>query len=200
MKKIIIASGNKGKLREFNQILQKFAFEVIPQNQYQVPDVEETGLSFVENALIKARNAVQHTDLPAMSDDSGIEVDALNGSPGIYSARFAGENATDDDNNKLLIEKLANITEEERTARYHCVIVYMHHANDPMPLIFQGSWEGKILLKPRGENGFGYDPFFYVPTHNCTAAELLPKVKNQLSHRGQALRALQIRLQQDYLN
>ncbi len=200
MKKIIIASGNKGKLREFSQILQKFAFEVTPQSEYQVPDVAETGLSFVENALIKARNAAQFTGLPAMSDDSGIEVDALDGSPGIYSARFAGENATDDDNNKLLIEKLTNVAEEERTARYHCVIVYMHHANDPMPLICQGSWEGKILLKPRGQNGFGYDPFFHVPTHNCTAAELLPEVKNQLSHRGQALRALQIALQQDYLN
>ena len=154
----------------------------------------------MENALIKARNAAQFTGLPAMSDDSGIEVDALDGSPGIYSARFAGENATDDDNNKLLIEKLTNVAEEERTARYHCVIVYMHHANDPMPLICQGSWEGKILLKPRGQNGFGYDPFFHVPTHNCTAAELLPEVKNQLSHRGQALKALQIALQQDYLN
>ncbi len=200
MKKIIIASGNKGKLREFNQILQKFAFEVTPQSQHQVPEVAETGLSFVENALIKARNAVQHTGFPAISDDSGIEIDALDGSPGIYSARFAGENATDDDNNKLLVKKLTNIAEEERTARYHCVIVYMQHANDPMPLICQGSWEGKILLKPRGQNGFGYDPFFYVPTHNCTAAELLPEVKNQLSHRGQALRALQMRLQQDYLN
>ncbi|MFK5971590.1 MAG: RdgB/HAM1 family non-canonical purine NTP pyrophosphatase [Candidatus Marithrix sp.] len=200
MKKIIIASGNKGKLREFNQILQKFAFEVTPQSQHQVPEVAETGLSFVENALIKARNAAQHTGFPTISDDSGIEIDALDGSPGIYSARFAGENATDDDNNKLLVKKLTNIAEEERTARYHCVIVYMQHANDPMPLICQGSWEGRILLKPRGQNGFGYDPFFYVPTHNCTAAELLPEVKNQLSHRGQALRALQMRLQQDYLN
>ncbi|HHB92284.1 MAG TPA: RdgB/HAM1 family non-canonical purine NTP pyrophosphatase [Thioploca sp.] len=200
MKKIIIASGNKGKLREFNQILQKFAFEVIPQSQYQVPEVAETGLTFVENALIKARNAAQYTGFPAISDDSGIEIDALGGSPGIYSARFAGENATDDDNNKLLVKKLTNIAEEKRTARYHCVIVYMQHANDPMPLICQGSWEGIILLKPRGQNGFGYDPFFYLPTHNCTAAELLPEVKNQLSHRGQALRTLQMRLQQDYLN
>ncbi|MCK5877111.1 MAG: RdgB/HAM1 family non-canonical purine NTP pyrophosphatase [Candidatus Marithrix sp.] len=191
MKKIILASGNQGKLREFTQILQEFAFEVIPQNQMQVPDVAETGLSFVENALIKARNAAQYTGLAAMSDDSGIEVDALDGSPGIYSARFAGENATDDANNELLIEKLTNIPEEQRTARYHCVIVYMRYANDPMPLICQGSWEGKIILKPIGQNGFGYDPFFYVPTHNCTAAELLPEVKNQLSHRGQALRALQ---------
>ncbi|MDM8564741.1 XTP/dITP diphosphatase [Candidatus Halobeggiatoa sp. HSG11] len=197
MKKIVIASGNQGKLREFAQILQKFAFEVVPQSQFQVPEVAETGLSFVENALIKARFAAQHTGLPAMSDDSGIEVDALDGSPGIYSARFAGENATDADNNKLLIEKLTNIPEEQRTARYHCVIVYMHHANDPMPLICQGSWEGKIVLEPVGQNGFGYDPFFYVPTHNCTAAELLPEVKNQLSHRGQALRALTNSIEQE---
>jgi len=195
MKKIVLASGNQGKLREFAQILQQFDFEVIPQSQFKVPDVAETGLSFVENAVIKARNAAQHTGLPAMSDDSGIEVDALDGSPGIYSARFAGPNATDADNNKLLIEKLKDIPDAQRTARYHCVIVYMHHANDPMPLICQGSWEGKVLHEPHGQHGFGYDPFFYVPTHNCTSAELLPEVKNQLSHRGQALRALQTALQ-----
>ncbi len=195
MKKIVLASGNQGKLREFAQILQKFDFEIIPQSEFKVPDIAETGLSFVENALIKARNAAQYTGLPAMSDDSGIEVDALDGSPGIYSARFAGLNATDDDNNKLLIEKLKNIPDIKRTARYHCVIVYMHHANDPMPLICQGSWEGKILHEPHGQHGFGYDPFFYVPTHNCASAELSPEIKNQLSHRGQALRVLQMALQ-----
>ena len=198
MKTIILASSNPGKLREFAQILATFKFEVVPQSQFDVPDVPETGLSFVENALIKARNAAQHTNLPAMSDDSGIEVDVLNGAPGIYSARFAGLQANDADNNKLLLEKLREIPASQRTARYHCVIVYMHHANDPMPLICQGSWEGQIIQESRGNNGFGYDPFFYVPTHNCTAAELSPDVKNNLSHRGQALRALQVALQVNY--
>ena len=194
MKKMVLASGNAGKLREFAQILAEFNFEVTPQSQFKVPDVEETGLSFVENALIKARNAAQHTGLPAMSDDSGIEVDALKGAPGIYSARFAGVGASDEQNNQLLLEKLTGIPTAERTARYHCVIVYMRHANDPMPMIFQGSWEGIILEQPRGENGFGYDPYFYVPTHKCSSAELAPEVKNQLSHRGIALRALQAAL------
>jgi len=193
-KTIVLASANPGKLREFAQILAAFEFEVVPQSQFKVPDVPETGLSFVENALIKARNAAQHTGLPAMSDDSGIEVDALNGAPGIYSARFAGTGASDEDNNTLLLEKLKEIPDAQRTARYHCVIVYMHYVNDPMPLIFQGTWEGSILREPRGKNGFGYDPFFYVPTHNCAAAQLSPKVKNSLSHRGQALRALQTAL------
>ncbi len=194
MKTIVLASSNPGKLREFAEILSEFHLNVVPQSQFNVPDVPETGLSFVENALIKARNAAQHTGLPAMSDDSGIEVDALNGAPGIYSARFAGAEATDDDNNALLLEKLKGVPDEQRTARYHCVIVYMQHANDPMPLICQGTWEGRILHEPRGENGFGYDPFFYVPTHHCAAAQLPPEVKNQLSHRGQALRALQAAL------
>jgi XTP/dITP diphosphohydrolase len=195
MKKIVLASGNQGKLREFSQILAQLNYEVIPQSQFNVPDVEETGLCFVENALIKARNAAKHTGLPAISDDSGIEVDALNGAPGIYSARFAGAGCTDEDNNQLLLEKLKGIPNEQRTARYHCVIVYMRHANDPMPLIFHGTWEGRILHEARGKNGFGYDPYFYVPTHNCASAELSPEIKNQLSHRGQALRALLSNLQ-----
>jgi len=194
VKTIVLASSNPGKLREFAQILSEFHLEVVPQSQFNVPDVPETGLSFVENALIKARNAAQYTSLPAMSDDSGIEIDALNGAPGIYSARFAGAEATDDDNNALLLEKLKGVPNEQRTARYHCVIVYMQHANDPMPLICQGTWEGRILHEPRGQNGFGYDPFFYVPTHHCAAAQLPSEVKNQLSHRGQALRALQTAL------
>jgi XTP/dITP diphosphohydrolase len=195
MKSIVLASGNLGKLREFAQILAQFHLEIVPQSEFKVPSVAETGLSFVENALLKARNAAQHTGLPAMSDDSGIEIDALEGAPGIYSARFAGENATDEDNNRLLLEKLQGLSDEQRTARYHCVIVYMHHANDPMPLICQGTWEGQILHEPRGKQGFGYDPLFYVPTHQCASAELPPEVKNQLSHRGQALRALQAALQ-----
>ena len=194
MKPIVLASNNSGKLREFAQILATVDYQVIPQSQFEVPEVAETGLSFVENALIKARQASQHTDLPAMADDSGIEVDALQGSPGIYSARFAGIGASDEDNNRLLLKKLTTTPEIQRTARYHCVIVYMHHPNDPMPLICQGTWEGHIIHEPRGENGFGYDPLFYVPTHHCTSAELSPAIKNQLSHRGQALRALQLAL------
>lgn len=190
-KRIVLASSNPGKLREFAQILSTFHLEVVPQNQWNVPEVAETGLSFVENALIKARHAAHHTGLPALSDDSGIEVDALEGAPGIYSARFAGPGASDDENNQLLLEKLQSVPHHQWTARYHCVIVYMRHQNDPIPLIYQGTWEGQIVPEPRGKNGFGYDPFFYVPTHQCTAAQLAPEVKNQLSHRGQALRALQ---------
>jgi XTP/dITP diphosphohydrolase len=193
-KKIVLASANPGKLREFAQILATCQLEVMPQSQFQVPEVAETGLSFVENALIKARHAAQHTGLPALADDSGIEIDALQGAPGIYSARFAGKGATDQANNVLLLEKLKEVPDPQRTARYHCVIVYMHHANDPMPLICQGSWEGSMLFEPRGQHGFGYDPLFYVPTHHCASAELPPEVKNQISHRAQALRALQTAL------
>lgn len=193
-KKIVLASANPGKLREFAQILATCQLDVVPQSQFQVPEVAETGLSFVENALIKARHAAQHTDLPALADDSGIEIDALHGAPGIYSARFAGKGATDEANNVLLLEKLKEVPDPQRTARYHCVIVYMHHANDPMPLICQGTWEGSILFEPRGQHGFGYDPLFYVPTHHCASAELPPEVKNQISHRAQALRALQAAL------
>ncbi len=191
---IVLASSNQGKLREFNQILLEWDWKTIPQTELKVPEAEETGLSFVENAILKARNASQYTNLPAMADDSGIEVDALEGQPGIYSARFAGVGATDEANLQLLIDKMQDVPEEKRTARFHCVIVYMHHPNDPMPLICQGTWEGKLLFEPKGEHGFGYDPIFYVPTHNCASAELSPEVKNQLSHRGQALRALQIAL------
>ncbi len=187
MNKIVIASGNKGKINEFQRIFTDFHIEVIPQNQFNVSDVEETGLSFVENAILKARHAAMHTQLPVLADDSGIEVDALQGAPGIYSARFAGENATDADNNQLLLKKLQTVPEMQRTARFQCVIVFMRHARDATPLICQGTWEGYILTAPQGENGFGYDPLFFVPTHGCSSAQLTPDVKNQLSHRGQAL-------------
>lgn len=189
---IVLASNNPGKLREFAQILAPW--QLVPQSQFQVPEVAETGLSFVENALIKARHAAQHSGLAAMADDSGIEVDALKGAPGIYSARFAGPGASDEDNNRYLLAQLKDVPESQRSARYHCVIVYLRTALDPMPLICQGSWEGMILSTPRGTHGFGYDPLFYVPMHQCTSAELSPEVKNQLSHRGQALRALKVRL------
>lgn len=195
MKKIVLATGNAGKVREFAQLLAAFDAEIIPQTQLNVSNVPETGLTFVENALIKARHAAEVTGLPAIADDSGIEVDALNGAPGIYSARFAGENATDVENNQLLLQQLQETPEVERTARYHCVIVYLRHALDPTPLICHGVWEGRVLTAPQGENGFGYDPLFLIPEQHCTAAQMPPDLKNKLSHRGQAMRELQAALQ-----
>ena len=190
VKNIVLASSNPGKVREINQLLAELDMHVVAQGDYGVMDAEETGLTFVENAILKARNAAAHTGQPAIADDSGIEVDALNGAPGIYSARYAGAGASDQDNLQKLLEALRDVPEAERTARFQCLMVYMRHGEDPTPLICQGTWEGRILLEPRGENGFGYDPLFLVPTHNCSSAELEPDVKNALSHRGQALRLL----------
>ena len=164
--------------------------ELVIEGWLGVTDADETGLSFVENAIIKARHACAATGLPAMADDSGIEVDALNGQPGIYSARYAGVGATDQMNNDKLLAALADVAIEKRNARFQCVIVFMRHAEDPMPFISQGTWEGRILFSPSGTNGFGYDPLFYVPTHGCASAELEPAIKNSISHRGQALRQL----------
>jgi XTP/dITP diphosphohydrolase len=189
MKKLILASGNHHKLEEFNQILPA-AFSITPQNEYDVPEVRETGLTFVENAIIKARNACHYTKLPALADDSGLEVDALQGAPGVYSARYAGENAPGPDNNAKLLLNLLDVPPELRTARFQCVIVFLRHEFDPTPTICQSTWQGSILFKPIGKNGFGYDPIFYVPTHGCSAAELSPEIKNQISHRGQALKML----------
>jgi XTP/dITP diphosphohydrolase len=190
--RIVLASGNKGKLRELQAVLGDDSVELLPQSQFAVSSVAETGLSFVENAIIKARHACDETGLPAIADDSGIEVDALDGEPGIYSARYAGRDDEEADaaNNAKLLDELEYVPENERTARFQCVIVYMRHARDPMPLICQGTWEGSILFSEQGENGFGYDPLFYVPTHDCSSAELDPAVKNSLSHRGQALASL----------
>lgn len=196
MQKLVIASGNQGKLRELSALLEPLDFEVHTQSEFNVPDVEETGTTFVENAIIKARNAAQHTGLPAVADDSGIEVDALQGAPGVYSARFSAPDATDEKNNALLVEKLANVPEQLRTARYRAVIVYMRHAKDPSPIICEGSWEGRIVLEPLGEGGFGYDPYFWLPSHGCTSAQLSAAEKNALSHRGQALRELVSKLTQ----
>ncbi len=187
---MVLASNNAGKIREFNALLNEFDIEVIPQQTFNIEEVEETGLTFVENALLKARHAAKMSGLPAIADDSGIEVDALQGAPGIYSARFAGEKASDKENcDKLLIE-LQNIPKEQRLARFQCLLVFMRHATDPVPLICQGSWQGRILNEPQGENGFGYDPVFYVESHQCSAAQLPSDVKNSLSHRGQALACL----------
>lgn len=192
MSRVVLASGNKGKLVELQTILAEKDVELVPQSELGVGSVPETGLSFVENALIKARHAAKETGLPALADDSGIEVDALNGEPGIYSARYAGVEGdlADAANNAKLLAELEQVPEAERTARFQCVIVYMRHDKDSMPLICQGTWEGRILFEEQGENGFGYDPLFYVPEYGCASAELSPEIKNGLSHRGQALRAL----------
>ncbi|MFQ5546339.1 MAG: XTP/dITP diphosphatase [Acidiferrobacterales bacterium] len=189
-REIVLASNNPGKVREIAQLLADFDLSVLPQSQFDVPEVEETGLTFVENAILKARNAAHETGLATIADDSGLEVDALNGAPGIHSARYAGVGSSDQANLDKLLQALINVPQSDRSARFQCLIVYLAHEYDPSPLICQGTWEGSILSEPRGDNGFGYDPVFFVPTHNCTAAELLPSDKNQLSHRGQALRKL----------
>ncbi|MDT8428703.1 MAG: RdgB/HAM1 family non-canonical purine NTP pyrophosphatase [Pseudomonadales bacterium] len=188
--KIVLASSNKGKLREFQQMLGSEMIEFVSQGTLGVSDAEETGLSFVENAIIKARHACAATGLPAMADDSGLEVDALQGQPGIYSARYAGPKASDEDNNQRLLAELEATGTTDRSARFQCVIVFMRHPFDPTPIICQGSWSGEILLAPRGNSGFGYDPLFLVPEQGCSSAELALASKNQLSHRGQALRQL----------
>jgi XTP/dITP diphosphohydrolase len=188
--KVVFASNNAGKAREVAAQLRDLRIEVLPQSQFGVPSVEETGLSFVENAILKARHACQHTSLPAIADDSGVEVDALRGAPGIYSARYAGPDADDAANNARLLEALADTPDEQRSARYQCVMVYLRHAEDPTPVICQGTWEGRILREPRGNGGFGYDPLFWLPDMDRTAAELDLDTKNLLSHRGQALRKL----------
>ena len=188
--KVVLASGNVGKVREFNQLLGDQHIEVVPQSSFGVPEAEETGLTFIENAILKARNAARHTGLPALADDSGIEVDALNGAPGIYSARYAGAGASDEANLRKLLEALEDVPDAKRGARFQCVIAYLRHAEDPTPLICQGTWEGRILTAPRGANGFGYDPVFFVPDEDASAAELPAEIKNRLSHRGQALRRL----------
>ncbi|MCR9105294.1 MAG: RdgB/HAM1 family non-canonical purine NTP pyrophosphatase [Gammaproteobacteria bacterium] len=181
---VVLASGNPGKLRELQQVLGALHLNLLPQSQFNVPDVAETGLTFVENAIIKARAAAACTGLPAIADDSGLEVDALQGQPGIYSARYSGRG--DAANNAKLLEALRGVEQIDRSARFQCVLVYMRHAEDPTPVICQGTWEGRILEDARGHEGFGYDPLFFVPEHHCSSAELDPGVKNRISHRAQA--------------
>lgn len=188
--RLVLATGNAGKVREIQAMLAGLDIEVVPQTALGVPEIEETGLSFVENAILKARNAAAHTGLPAIADDSGIEVDVLRGEPGIHSARYAGPKATDAENVQKLLAVLANVPDPERSARFQCLMVYVRHATDPTPLIAQGTWEGRILHAPCGSQGFGYDPVFLVPELGLSAAELAPEVKHGLSHRGQALRKL----------
>jgi XTP/dITP diphosphohydrolase len=187
-KKIVLASNNRNKIKEFQEILNSKDIELISQSTLNIPEAEETGLTFVENALIKARNASYLSKLPAIADDSGIEVDALSGRPGIYSARYAGTNCDDQKNNQLLLEELSGIPLEQRTARYHCTIVYLQNYDHPVPRIYNSSWEGLIGLKEEGKNGFGYDPLFYLPELKCTSAELSEAEKNSISHRGKALK------------
>ncbi len=187
---VVLASSNPGKLREINQLLAGLDLNVVPQTDFNVPEAEETGLSFVENAILKARNAAHYTGHAAIADDSGIEVDALHGAPGIYSARYAGPGASDAANLQKLLADLAGVPEQNRSARFQCLMVYLRHELDPTPIICQGTWEGRILFAPAGRGGFGYDPVFFVPTHGCSSAELPAEVKNRLSHRGQALRKL----------
>jgi len=194
MKKVVLASGNKGKVREINQLLAGSGFEVVPQTELGVEEVEETGLTFVENAILKARAAAEQTGLPAIADDSGLEVDFLKGAPGIYSARYAGADASDQENIDKLLVALEGVADPERSARFQCLMVFMRHSSDPTPIICQGTWEGAIATAPQGENGFGYDPVFWVAEHQCTSAELSAEQKNSMSHRGQALQQLKAAL------
>ncbi|HLF96759.1 MAG TPA: RdgB/HAM1 family non-canonical purine NTP pyrophosphatase, partial [Methylococcaceae bacterium] len=187
---IVLASGNAGKIREIQALLAGRDIRIVPQSAFGIPDAEETGLTFIENAILKARHAARLSGLPAIADDSGLEVDALDGAPGVYSARYAGAGADDAANNAKLLEALRDVPEQRRAARFRCVMAYLRHADDPSPLIAEGVWEGRILTAPRGENGFGYDPLFFVPGEGCASAELPPDTKNRLSHRGQALHAL----------
>ncbi len=188
MSSIVLASGNPGKIREIQAILQND--KILPQSQFNVMEADETGSTFVENAIIKARNAARHCRLPAIADDSGLVVDALQGAPGVISARYAGVGASDQANLEKLLLEMRNIPTRQRTARFICVMVYLRHADDPTPIIAQGVWEGRILEAVAGDNGFGYDPVFWLEAQQCSSAQLAPELKNQLSHRGQALRAL----------
>ncbi len=190
MKKIVLATGNQGKVREMADLLADFGFDVIAQSELNVSEVAETGTTFIENAIIKARHAAKETGLPAIADDSGLEVDYLNGAPGIYSARYSGAGATDQSNIEKLLEAMKDVPETQRSARFHCVLVLMRHENDPTPIVCHGKWEGRILNETHGDNGFGYDPLFWVPEEGCASAELEPARKKQLSHRGKALKQL----------
>lgn len=195
IKQVVLASNNAGKLREFGQMLATIDIEVLPQAQFNIPEAEEPHITFVENALAKARHAAKLTGLPALADDSGICVSALGGAPGVFSARFAGEPKSDERNNQKLIADLQG--KADRRAHYVAVLVFVHHADDPQPIVVEGEWHGEIIDTPRGQNGFGYDPYFLVPDLNQTAAEIAAAEKNQRSHRGKALRLLIERLKLD---
>ncbi|WP_323845901.1 RdgB/HAM1 family non-canonical purine NTP pyrophosphatase [Microbulbifer magnicolonia] len=185
--KIVLASGNAGKLKEFSHLFANWDIQVVPQSDFDVPEAEESGLSFIENALIKARHASRISGLPALADDSGLAVDALDGAPGIYSARYAGPGATDRENNRKLLEALRDVPDEQRGASFHCALAFVRRHDDPVPLVCSAQWPGRILREPAGEQGFGYDPLFFVESQGVTSAQLACEVKNQLSHRAQAV-------------
>lgn len=185
--KIVIATENKDKLEEIQSFLTGLPLELISQSEFNIKPVEETGLSFIENAILKARHCAKHTELPSIADDSGLAVEALGGAPGIYSARYAGPKANAKDNMDKLLNSISSLEGEDRRAKFYCVIAFVRHFNDPVPVICQAQWEGKILKSPVGDGGFGYDPVFFIPNLNCTAAELAPEQKNQISHRAKAL-------------
>ena len=190
MQKVVLATGNAGKVRELASLLGDFGFDVVAQTALNVESVEETGLTFIENAILKARHAAKVTGLPAIADDSGLAVDALGGAPGIYSARYAGEEASDEQNLQKLLVALDDVPDARRGAQFHCVLVYLRHADDPTPLVCHGAWPGVITRQPAGSGGFGYDPIFFVPSEGKTAAELSREEKIAISHRGKALKLL----------
>ena len=188
--RLVIASNNKGKIAELTELLPPLGMEPVAQGDLGVGEAEEPAITFVENAILKARHAARETGLPALADDSGLAVDALGGRPGVRSARFAGEEANDQDNVNALLEAMANVPDGQRDAQFHCVLVYLRHADDPTPIVCHGRWPGLILRSPRGDGGFGYDPVFLVPEHECSAAELSRPEKSRISHRGRALKIL----------
>ncbi|MFP1882597.1 XTP/dITP diphosphatase [Lonsdalea quercina] len=190
MQKVVLATGNAGKVRELADLLADFGLDIVAQTELGVDSAEETGLTFIENAILKARHAARVTGLPAIADDSGLSVDALAGAPGIYSARYAGEDADDRQNLNKLLEAMQDVPDDQRTARFHCVLVFLMHADDPTPLVCHGSWQGTLAHEPAGSGGFGYDPIFFVPDAGVTAAELTRSEKLSRSHRGKALRQL----------
>lgn len=198
MQKIVLATNNQGKVNELQTLLADAGFDVIAQNSFNVPDIEETGLTFIENAILKARHTAKVTQLPAIADDSGLVVQALNGQPGIYSARYAGEHGNDKSNNEKLLLELKDVPKEKRTAYFYCALAFMRHENDPTPIICLGKWNGLIMNEPHGSGGFGYDPLFYIPELNCSAAELTKEHKSQISHRGLALKQLIAKIKTDY--
>jgi XTP/dITP diphosphohydrolase len=194
MTQILLASSNPGKIKEIKALLSDLPIEIIPQSEKNIPDADETGLTFVENALLKARQGAQYSGLPCIADDSGLCVEALQGAPGIYSARYAGIGVTAEQHIQKLLKALESIPHDKRQAHYYCTIVFMQHAEDPAPFIYQGKWDGMILTHPQGTQGFGYDPIFFIPNLNCSAAEISLEQKNTLSHRAQALQALKKQL------
>ena len=187
---IVLATSNPGKIEEIRAMTQDLPIEWVLQTDLNIPDIEETGKTFIENAILKARHAAKLSGLPALADDSGLVIDALNGAPGIFSARYAGKNATAAERNQKILNEMHQVPENEREASYHCILALVEYENDPVPMICHGIWEGSILTAPRGKNGFGYDPIFYVPTHRCSAAELSTAEKNRISHRAQVVEQL----------